>query len=169
MMRALPTGLLALAGVLGVVILYQAAAPVAPVAAPPAAARPLLRDAELPDAVPPVQSFADINARMAFDPARQPAEEPRVAGPASAAPPDIALVGVAVGARASVALLKRAGAPAISVHAGQTVDGWQVAQIGPDFVVFRSGASDFTVRIRGAAGLPQPHLASPDTADGSNR
>ncbi|MEJ1968517.1 MAG: hypothetical protein WDN03_07800 [Rhizomicrobium sp.] len=164
-MRLLPTGLSALAVALLLVIAYQALAPVAPVAepAPLAAIRPAPATVALPAFAPPLQrAFAIINERSAFDPARQPVDEPRAAGPARFAPPDVTLVGVAIGAGMSVALLKRPGGQAaISARTGQDIDGWELASIGPDFVVLRSGATDFTIRVRRAAGLSQPRLRLP--------
>jgi hypothetical protein len=164
MTAILPAGLLATALCLGAVVAYQALAPVAAIEAP---ARPDSAPGPLPPAAPPAyrppaeEQFAIINARPLFDPARQPAMEPEASGEHSLSPPDLTLVGVAIGARNSVALLKKADArAAISARLGQTIDGWQLVRIAPDFVILRAGVTDYTVRLRQAAGLPQPMVNS---------
>jgi hypothetical protein len=109
---------------------------------------------------PPKEQFAVVNARAAFDPARQPIVESSSATAASAtAPPAVTLVGVVLGGSNAVALLLRANGQTISVRTGQSVDGWQVVRIAPPgLAVFRAGATDYTVTLRAAAGLAQPPL-----------
>ena len=164
MSTILPASLFAVALGLGAVVVYQAVAPVAPLAestAPDTAYR--LPSVTLPaaDEPPSEDRFAVINARPLFDPARQPVAEPEIAGTQSVTPPDMTLVGVAIGGGASIALLKKADAPAsLSVRLGDTVDGWKLVHIEPGFVVFHAGVSDYTVPLRVAKGIPQPPLSS---------
>jgi hypothetical protein len=159
-------GLSAVTLALGAVLAYQWFAPVPPIAV--AQAKTVVR-AEAPPALPRYDppsedQFASINARSAFDPERAPVAEPPEEGTASVTPPDISLVGVAIGGEKSVALLKSPGAmEGISATLGQVVDGWSLVRIAPGFVVFHANGTDYTVKLRAAAGLPQPVLA-PATA-----
>jgi hypothetical protein len=163
MSTVLPASLFAVALGLGAAVVYQAAAPVPPLAEgaadtayrPPAVTLPAAYDP------PPEDRFAVINDRPLFDPARQPVAEPQIAGTQSVTPPDLTLIGVAIGGGASIALLKKADAPAsLSVRLGETIDGWKLVHIEPGFVVFHAGASDYTVPLRVAKGIPQPPLSS---------
>ena len=164
MTAVLPGGLFAAALCLGAVVVYQALAPVAAIEDPP------LHDSRTGPAppaalrafVPPAEDqFAIINARPLFNPARQPVIEPAQTGERSLSPPDLSLVGVAIGGRNSVALFKKAdGHAAISARLGQSIDGWQLVRIEPDFVILRSGVTDYTVKLRAAAGLPQPTVSN---------
>lgn len=160
----LPRILAAVALCLGVVVIYQALAPVAPLDDPPprpAASHPL---APLPAYVPPAaERLAVINARPLFDPLRRAVAEPQESGSAGGPPPDLALVGVAIGPWSSVALLKKSGAAAaITARLGDTVDGWQLVKIEPDQVIFHAGGTDYPVRMRTAAGTAPP-LTPPPT------
>jgi hypothetical protein len=135
--------------------------PVAPIAVPAIANRPaggVL--AKLPTFTPPPQEeFAIINARAAFDPARQPVAEPSLATAASAAaPPQVTLVGEIMDGSSAVALLLRSSGQTITARTGNTVSGWQIIRIAPGLVVFRAGTADYTVTLRAAAGLAQPPL-----------
>ncbi len=162
MSRILPAGLFAAVLGLGAVVVYQAVAPVPPLAesaAPDTAYRP--PSVTLPAAYepPPEDSFAAINARPLFDPARRAVAEPEIAGTQSVTPPDLTLVGVAIGGGASIALLKKADA-SLSVRLGDTVDGWKLVHIEAGFVVFHAGATDYTVPLRVAKGIAQPPVNS---------
>ncbi len=162
MTSLLPAGLFAASLVLGAAVVYQAAAPVAPIAEPPlphAALAPVPLPAAPAYVPPPPSRFAIINLRPIFDPARQPVMEPELSGPRSFVPPELSLVGVAIASQVSVALLKKPMVrAAISVPLGQSIDGWKLVSIGPDFVVLHAGATDFTIKLRAAHGLRQPPL-----------
>jgi hypothetical protein len=167
MSAMLPGALFAVALGLGAVVVYQAVAPVAPLAesaAPDIAYRP--PSVALPAAYEPPSedNFAVINDRPLFDPARQPVAEPQIAGTQSVTPPDLTLVGVAIGGGASIALLKKAEV-SLSVRLGDTVDGWKLVHVEAGFVVFHAGATDYTVPLRVAKGIAQPPLnnAAPTT------
>ena len=160
MSARLPIALSAVALGLLAVVAWQTFAPVAPIADPPpdAAAARIRPVAPLADYAPPAEDqFAVINARPMFDPARQPVAEPAQSGAAGGSPPDLSLVGVAIGPWSSVALFKKPGAPAaITGRLGDTIDGWQLVRIDRDSVIFHAGGTDYTVKLRAAAGLPLP-------------
>ncbi len=161
----LPAGLLTVTVGLGSVLAYQALAPVAQADEPVAQVIPVHTvPAEPPPYDPPsYDQFAVINARPVFDSARQPVAEPATTGTVSSSPPALTLVGVAIGAGTSVALLRRAdGQASISGRTGQWIDGWQLVRIAPGFVTFRAGVTDYTMKMRAAAGLPQPPLNNGD-------
>ncbi|HEY2069243.1 MAG TPA: type II secretion system protein N [Rhizomicrobium sp.] len=155
-----PGGLLVAVSCLCAVLFYQVLAPVAPVETASVVTPVLKPGPILPSYTPPPESdFAIINARALFDPARQPVEEPKAQGAASASatPPPVSLVGVAIGANKSVALLKKPDEQAaVSVSVGDAVDGWQVTRIARDQVVLSANGTDVTITLRKAAGLPQP-------------
>lgn len=164
-MPVVPTSLLAVAIGLIVVLAYQTIAPVAPIQETAAhASKPVATSLVPPPYEPPsYEQFAIVNARPLFDSTRQPVAEPERTGTASSSPPALTLVGVAVGAGTSVALLKRTDSQAsISGRPGQWIDGWQLVRIAPGFVTFRAGVTDYTLKIRAAAGLPQPPLNNGD-------
>lgn len=156
-----PGGLAAICLCLAGVATYQMIAPVAPPEPLPSTADTrlvVLAPAHI-YAPPPVEQFAIINARPAFDPARKPVAAPELTGASDAAPSDLSLVGVAVGANGSVALIKTPDqSAAASLLVGQSVHGWTLVRVARDSVVFRSGASSFTVRLRAAKGIAQPPL-----------
>jgi hypothetical protein len=159
MNAAVPGGLVALALCLGAGLAYQVLAPVPQIAIAPAkAATRAETSLTLPVyQPPPEEEFAIVNARHAFNPTRQPVAEPAESGVASASPPDVTLVGVAIGPQKSVALLKMANAvAAVSAVVGQTIDGWQLVRIEAGSVVFHAHGTDYTVALRAAAGLAPP-------------
>jgi hypothetical protein len=47
---------------------------------------------------------------------------------------------------------------------GQIVEGWRLVQIEPGYVVFHANASDYTVRLRAATGLPPAKFTPPPAA-----
>lgn len=109
---------------------------------------------------PPEASFAAIDARPIFNPARTPIESTATAGGSETlAPPSVVLVGVILDPKNELALLKNEGAPfASSVGLGGSVEGWQVVEIGPDYVQLRAGARDYTLRMIGRR-FSQPNAA----------
>jgi hypothetical protein len=157
-----PGGLAAICLCLAGVVTYQIIAPVAPPAAPVADPGGIKIVAPAPSQIytpPPEEQFAIINARPAFDPARKPVAEPELTNVSVDAPSDVSLVGVAISANGSVALVKTPDLPAaVSLRVGQSIRGWTLVQVARDYVVFRGSASSFTVRLRSAKGVPQPPL-----------
>ena len=159
-MRTFPVSLVAIAVGLSAIVAYQALAPVTPIEDPSPRAVTLRASAPPPTHMSPrFEQFAIINARPLFDPARRPVSEPERSGTAGSAPPPLTLIGVAIGAGTQVALLKRTDTQAsISGRLGQWIEGWQLVRILPNSVIFRAGATHYTLKIRSAAGLPQPPL-----------
>ncbi|HEY1707117.1 MAG TPA: hypothetical protein VGG10_02550 [Rhizomicrobium sp.] len=159
--------LLVVASLLGAILVYQMIAPVAPIVIGPAKAaiRPEAPFA-LPTYQPPAkQDFAIINMVPAFDPNRQPVAEPLEAVTTTQQPPDVSLLGVIIGPEKSMALLRSENETIpSSVTVGQIVEGWRLIRIEPGFVVFHANASDYTVRIRTATGLPQIKFTAPPAA-----
>jgi type II secretory pathway component PulC len=144
--------LVSLCALLGVIFIYEIAAPLGefsvPVieghrsAAPPAAPAPF---------VPPsVDAFSAINDRSLFDAQRRPiapASTPAQGG-ASATPPSVVLVGVIIDAQERLALVKTPESPlAISVKLGASIGGWQVSAIEADRIVLHSGSASDEIRL----------------------
>jgi hypothetical protein len=160
-------GLLAIALLLAGVVLYQALAPVTPIAALYAtAAQVAMPRASAPYSPPEEAQFAIINDRTVFDPARQAVAEPAPAAAGGALPPDLSLVGVIIGGANSIALLKRDNArEAISARLGQPIDGWSVVRITADSIVLRAGVNEVTLPLKPPPGGPplaplNPHPAA---------
>lgn len=107
--------------------------------------------AQLPIAppLPPSQSFASIDARPLFNPARTPVASVDPAAKIVVPPPtDVSLIGVIIDGERRLALLRTPASPLeVSVAVGDSVSGWQVATIAPDHVVLHSGTTDFTVNL----------------------
>lgn len=149
----LPGLLLTLCLGLAMAICFELAAPAQTLDDPAAAEKPRSHILRPPIVyVPPSASAYDvINARAVFDPARMAVTEPVAEGGAQA-PPDLVLEGVVIGPGKSVALLgRKSEVPAISVAVGQVVDGWTLARIEPDKVVFRGGGSEAEIPLRSGA------------------
>jgi hypothetical protein len=89
---------------------------------------------------PAFETFANIDEKSVFNPLRTPIVADR-GGVATAAgdslPSDIALVGVIIDGPTRMALLKSAAQPlAVGVAEGGVFEGWQVASVEADKVVF---------------------------------
>lgn len=151
-----PGGLFVAAVALTATLAYQTTAPIPVIAAGAAKAAPVAAAAvqALPQYTPPPpDEFAAINLRPLFSPTREPVAEDADTGTTSQPPPDVSLIGVAIGLRKSVALLKSPNDPvAISASIGQVINGWRLARIDADDVVFSANGSDYTVKMRAAAG-----------------
>jgi hypothetical protein len=156
-MSALVSGGLSItAAALAATLVYQATAPIPVIEAGPAKA-PIHFSTIAPTLAryrpPPPDSFAVVNLRPLFSPTREPVMEPSETGTTSQPPPDVTLVGVAIGLHKSIALLKSPNdATATSARVGQVIEGWRLVRIDPDKVVFSANATDYTVKIRAAAG-----------------
>jgi hypothetical protein len=149
----LPGALLLLSLCLGAGTLYALVIPHTPdeVSEPPLVVPPLAPETGY--SPPPKDTFAVINARPAFSPDRQAIAEPALISARGDAqsPPDVTLSGVIIGPQKSIALLNRSGAAqAISATTDQVIDGWRIARIEPDRVLFRSGVADYEIRLRSA-------------------
>ncbi|HEY1629822.1 MAG TPA: hypothetical protein VGF56_00805 [Rhizomicrobium sp.] len=151
-----PGGLFLIAASLAAILVYQSTAPVASIETHQIVAEPHIvpLSASLPRyEPPPPDAFAMINARPLFSPSREAVVEAAETGTTSRQPPDVSLVGVAIGMNKSVALLKSPNAQAAtSAVVGQVIDGWRLMRIDPDKVVFAANGTEYTVKIRAAAG-----------------
>ena len=123
--------------------------------------------------LPPVETFAAVDARPLFNPARKPVQPKPTAQAAAALPTDVTLVGVIMGGDRRVALLHTAGANySTSVQIGATVNGWQVFEIDADRVVLKSGDSSYIVPLSfshaGAPATPSSDAAEPALSPAGN-
>ncbi|HWD28598.1 MAG TPA: hypothetical protein VG387_15610 [Rhizomicrobium sp.] len=160
MTSLVPRSLLAVVLGLAGVVAYQVLAPVPEIPDPPAQTLPARAAPPIASYTPPPrESYAVVNARPLFDAARRPIAEAQALDAASLAPPDVSLIGVIIGPRGAVALLRAADAPAaVTVRQGESIKGWELVQVTSDHVVLRTGVNTFTISIRGAKGIPQPDL-----------
>ncbi|HEY0301683.1 MAG TPA: hypothetical protein VGC36_10135, partial [Rhizomicrobium sp.] len=152
----LPAALLGTSLLLGGAILYEAVAPLDPVAieTPLSATRPAAALRAAVYTPPPVELFADIDARPLFSAKRRPLADPQ-AGAAAAATSDFVLVGVIMGGERAVALLRsKSTSTTMSAGVGDTVNGWRVARIDATTVTLRGGAGEFIVPLDGPANRP---------------
>jgi hypothetical protein len=138
----------------------QTAAAAAPAAAAAEAAVAEVRP------LPGFDHYADITARPIFRPTRRPPEPvraeppppppaPVVVAPPPPPPPPIplplmTLVGIVIdSAGGRTALLQAPNQPAtLSVKAGDSIDGWQLAEVRPDGILFRRGNQQQEVTFR---------------------
>jgi len=100
---------------------------------------------------PPQSSFAAIDAKPIFNPARKPVESTAVPGsPTTVTPPEAVLIGVIMDGETQLALVKREGAPfAESLALGAVLDGWEVTEIAADHVLLRSGTQELALSMDG--------------------
>ena len=166
------------ATVLLVMVLSQWADVGAPVAtpAPPAAAGS--------SALPASQAMAVISLdpakeaivleRPLFSPTRRPppppppVPDPATAGnsatkpsPPQPPPMNFILVGIVRDAFSSQAILQPAnGQKVLSMHAGQTLDGWTLVSIGIDSASFRNGAAERALTLDFQHAAPPPPAAT---------
>lgn len=159
----------ALCSVLGALFVYACVAPL-PVFDLPAIHLPQQSapSETAPFVPPPLASFAAINARPLFSPARQriaPSDAPAK----TAAPPPLpaaSLVGVILDTDNKLALLKSQGAPfAASIPVGGMLGAWQVTEITADHVVLRAGTFEHVLRMndarRGPGAMPPAGAGQP--------
>jgi hypothetical protein len=100
-------------------------------------------------ALPPIQDFAETDARPLFSPLRRP---PRAeAGNMAAAPPpmNVALIGIIMGPEERIAIVRTPSSPTtVNARIGKTLDGWELVEIEADHVVLKSGSTEQEVRLR---------------------
>lgn len=100
--------------------------------------------------LPPIQDFAEADARPLFSPLRRP---PRAeAGNMAAAPPppmNVALIGIIMGPEERIAIVRTPSSPTtVNARIGKTLDGWEFVEIEADHVVLKSGSTEQEVRLR---------------------
>jgi len=159
----LAAGLLAASALLGWTVYGELGAE--PAAPPPPAEPPAAAQRGAPAApftMPPLETFAEVTERPLFFPTRRPA-------PVQAATADrvdaqsLVLVGVIIAESGSAALIARANLPgARRVAVGEEIEGWILAEIGPDRVVLRSGTAQAELRLKDRKpGQASPRPAAP--------
>ncbi len=157
MRLALPAALLASAVVLAGAIGYELMSPLDPASVTVAPiARHLPRAvAHTPFVPPPVDSFAEIDARPVFSSYRKPLVDSALAQGPTGAPSDLSLVGVIIDGSHAVALLRsKSTSNSSSAVVGGVVNGWRVARIDPTSVTLHSGSGDFVVTLEGPSDRP---------------
>jgi hypothetical protein len=136
-----------------------------PHAPPPAAPRPSVSAdvgaAEPAAPAPPaLTAFAAIADRPLFSPDRRPPAAVATGSPTTgAAPPPLALLGVA-GFDDDRVAIARLGDAVLRLRAGAVVDGWTVAAVDPRALTLRAGATEHRVRL----GDPSPDGAGGGSA-----
>jgi general secretion pathway protein N len=135
------------------------------------------KSAELPRALKPVGAYAAVAERPLFQPSRRPAPPPapkaappiaeavatQTAPPATtpAPPPVLApmtLLAIVISDNKREAVLGLAGGKSSTLAEGETLDGWTLASVLPDRVVFRLAATEkeVTFPVGQATARPAP-------------
>lgn len=120
---------------------------------------------EPPFTMPPLDAFAEVNARPLFSQSRRPAA---VAGPNQIGPIDSWLLrGIVIAQGVRAALIEH-GRPATlsQVEAGQDVEGWTIVEVQADTVVLENGGVRQELKLfkdasdAGAAAVAPPPAAT---------
>lgn len=99
---------------------------------------------------PPKQSFAEVDDRLVFNPARTRVVAASQPGTSSATslPSDLSLVGVILDDNTKLALFKSPAQPlAVGVSIGGSIEGWQVTRIDPDRVALRASGPEQEMQL----------------------
>lgn len=157
---------LVLCALLTLLLIYEIEAPISEftvsgATAPSQAALPLASGP--PFVIAPAETFAAINERSVFDPARKAVVSKTEAGAAVATPPAVVLVGVIIDRQDRLALVKSPELPmATGVRLGESIDGWQVTAIEPDRIVLHAGTTDDEIKLEDNHGAPgDPVIPTP--------
>lgn len=118
---------------------------------------------------PPFETFANIDEKSVFNPLRTPIVTDS-AGSATTAgdslPSDIALVGVIIDGPTKVAMLRSSAEPlAVGVPEGGVFEGWQVASVEPDKVVFAAHGDRQELLLSDNKARARTDNSDPDNAD----
>lgn len=111
-------------------------------------------------ALPPLQRFGIVTDRPLFSPDRKP---PQHTDDTAGAWSSFVLAGIIITPQSRKALVLH-GKPQTVAHLqeGQTLEGWTIASIDPDRVVFRDGLNEHELRLTPKAASPgvatHPHL-----------
>jgi hypothetical protein len=104
-----------------------------------------------------IDSFRAITERPLFAASRRaPSVAPvAMAAPiqAAAAPPSFQLVGIVGAGDVRLVLVRKPNAPIQRLQPGQSLDGWQLVEVGADRAIFANGGSRTEIKLarRGAA------------------
>jgi hypothetical protein len=159
--------LFALCALLGIALIYELFAPLRAYAPPAQDGAHGAFTVTMPALYTPpaFESFANVDERSVFNPLRTPiASDSGVATAAGdALPADLALVGVILDGATKMALLKSSTAPqVVAVPQGGVFEGWQVASVEADKVVFAAHGERQELKLSDnkppapAAGQDQP-------------
>jgi hypothetical protein len=118
---------------------------------------------------PAFETYANIDEKSAFNPLRTPIVTDS-GGTATAAgdalPSDLALVGVIMDGPTKMALLKSSAAPlVVGVPEGGVFEGWQIASVEPDKVVFAAHGDRQELRLSDNKRPAAPDSDQPDKPD----
>lgn len=145
-----PASLMFLAVLSGSELIYEISAPPLQFRLPKVAVRPQ-SEAPAPQrgfVAPPLQEFSEIDERMVFSPLRKAARS-ELAGASAGAIADVALMGIVVGPKDRIAVVKTPGSPAAqNVSVGGTVNGWLVTRIEADHIVLHANATGEEVELQ---------------------
>ncbi|MEJ1968872.1 MAG: hypothetical protein WDN03_09635 [Rhizomicrobium sp.] len=157
MRLALPATLAAACLALLGAIVYEAAAPLPPVAVE-IPRLPARRGGAAPPPVyaPPSEAlFADIDAHPLFAANRKPLADSTQAGAALTASSDFALAGIIMGGDRAVALLRIKSANSTSSAVlGDLVSGWRVVRIDARTVTLHANGADVVIPLAGPDSQP---------------
>ena len=170
MRPAIPLILFGVSLLLGAAILYEAIAPLDPVAVttPSLPSRHGFTARVVGYTPPPLGLYADIDQRPLFSQTRQPLADKALA--VGGATSDLSLVGVIMGGARAVALLRnKSTSSTTSAAVGDLVNGWRVLRIDATTVTLRTNSGDFVVAMEGPADRPpsaplQAAIAAPTPA-----
>lgn len=161
------TAFMGTGALLAALLIYQIAAPLPAPDVPVVQLKPMATPVSsvAPVITPPPEAFAEIGARPMFSPARKSAASSADAAQALP-PPDVSLVGIIVDNQTRLALLKSQTVPfATAYGVGQSISGWQVAEIAPDRVVLNAGPARLELKL--AANRAPPRPAAPPNMSNS--
>ncbi|MGA9795319.1 MAG: hypothetical protein WBQ17_07265 [Rhizomicrobium sp.] len=139
--------LLALCGALAVVLFYELFAPLGAYQPPAVDSSRASYSVAMPQMYTPpaFETFANVDEKSVFNPLRTPILTDAGGGATAAGdalPSDLALVGVILDGPTKMALLKSATTPlAVGIPEGGVFEGWEIASVAPDMVVFAAHGS----------------------------
>jgi hypothetical protein len=89
----------------------------------------------------PLSAYEAVSGRPLFTPTRRPAPIQAAADPQQDTAPVVALIAIAIGPGRKAAILKLKSGGTAVLMAGESIDGWVLADISASGVVLRNGAS----------------------------
>lgn len=109
--------------------------------------------------LPALSSFANVTQRSLFSPTRRPAAR---AADNTGAWSSFALAGIVITPQSRQALVSHGKPPTIAHLAeGQTIEGWTVSAIYPDYVVFSDQLTEHELRLIDKGAAPPPKSTAP--------
>lgn len=114
--------------------------------------------------LPPMQTFASINARLIFNPQRQPAtmDVSKVGSMSGTSLPSMSLFGTLIERHTRIAFLKSPASPfATSARVGDLIEGWTVSSIVADRVILTNNAHRLEISLNSAKPPATPQATAP--------